>query len=99
MGPYDRPGDDGPVLRLADLPYSFTENHGGRHAVLHIEDEGGGVLAVVTKKGKQRVWTVTKGEEIPVEVAQILDETTEEVDGYSVGTATDVAKVRAYLWD
>ena len=97
MGPYDRPADDGPVLRLADLPYSFTENHKGRHAVLHAE--AAGLIAVVTRNGRQRVWSVAAGEEIPVQVAQVLDETEGIVDGYPDATATDVATIRCYLWD
>jgi predicted NUDIX family NTP pyrophosphohydrolase len=102
MNPYDRPADDVKVVIPADWaagPYSFKAEHGS-HAVLHVEEAGGGVLAVVTKAGKERVLTVAAGEEIPVFVREILMQTGGEiVDGYAANTATDVAKVRAYLWD
>jgi hypothetical protein len=102
MNTYDRPADDAKVVIPADWaadPYSFKDKHGS-HAVLHVEEAGGGVLAVLTKKGKERVLVVAAGEEIPLFVKEILKQTgTEIVDGYPAGTATDVAKVRAYLWD
>lgn len=97
---YDKPANDALVVRLADLASTDFDfiNQGYGTVVLHVEESGGGVLAVLTEAGKERVWTVADGQEIPVLVRKILKETTVEVDGYSIGTATDTAKVRAYSW-
>lgn len=111
MNPYDRPADNVKVVLLADLPYSFKEQHGS-HAVLHIEGAGDGVLVVRvrhpptdsrapadTAASRERVLTVADGQEIPLMVEAILAASTVEVDGYEAETATDVAQVRAYLWE
>lgn len=109
MTPYDRPADDVKIVLATDFasaPYSFKEEHGS-HAVLFIEDAGSGVLAVRVRArpddqrspaDRERVLTVTTGEEIPLFVEAILNKTTVAVDGYAAETATDVAQVRAYLW-
>lgn len=104
---YDRPADDVKVVLLADLPYSFKEQHGS-HAVLHIEGAGDGVLVVrvrdvpgreVAPAARERVLTVVDGQEIPLMIEAVLAASTVEVDGYAAETATDVAQVRAYLWE
>jgi len=100
MNPYESPAVDAPVLTSADWaggPYDFV-NAGYGHVVLHVETVGSGVLAVETRSGKQRVLTVTAGERIPLLVRKVLDQTTVAVDGYPSGTATSVAKVRAYAY-
>ncbi len=103
MSIYDRPATDAPVFVLADLDdegspvdIDFTQlGHG--EVVLHIEEAGGGVIAVLTRAGKERVWTVAAGQEIPVGVKKVLNKTSVEVDGYPADTATNVAKFRAYV--
>lgn len=104
MSIYDRPAKDAPVFVLADLTddedapvdIDFIQRGHGQ-VVLHIEDAGGGVLAVLTGAGTERVWTVTTGQEIPVGVKKVLNKTSVDVDGYPAETATDVAKFRAYV--